>query len=118
MKFKVGDQVIVKKIDGICSSREGGFRTIAPKMYNFCGKVVTIEYVGKDYYHLREDGDKFYWDDGMFENIPFTTKTNIFVGKYKEFYVVIKEGHLVDNFFHSLEEISETYKDNTIIECK
>ena len=78
MKFKVGDKVRVKKwedleleykVDGDGYIHHDGV-AFNPKMKEYCGKELVIEYIGMDEY-LCYNG--WIWQDWMFEDIE--TKT-------------------------------------------
>lgn len=121
MRFRIGDKVLVKDRFNIKSSIST--RIVTPEMMSFCNKVVTIEFIGNDFYRVKEDRDKFCWDDGMFVDIisPIDKKEVkcLYVGKYGEFLVIIKDGNLQSEFFSSIEEIKKLYgNDYTVVRCK
>lgn len=83
MKYKVGDKVRVRQWDDM--RREFGedsdydIRTpnycFTLGMKKFCGELVTItDTPYSDCYLVAEDGDRFYWNDCMFEDIKKETK--------------------------------------------
>ena len=114
MKFKKGDRVTVKGMNEIRSSEPT--RIVTPEMHKLCNKEVTIEFVGNNYYYLKEDSNRFYWDDGMLKD---THRNKLYIGKCGEFYIIIKDGVLQNDFYDSIKEIDEAYgKKYTLIECK
>lgn len=121
MKFKVGDRVLVKNRFDIRSSIPT--RVVTSEMISFCGMVVTIESVGNDFYRIEEDRDNFCWDDGMFIGLASLIDKekrvkHLYVGKYGEFLVIIKDGDLQSEFFSSIEEIKKLYEnDYCVVRC-
>jgi hypothetical protein len=120
MKYKVGDKVLVKNRFDIRSSIPT--RVVTSEMISFCDKVVTIESIGNDFYRVEEDRDNFCWDDGMFIDrlspIDREEVKYLYVGKYGEFLVIIKDGNLQSDFFSSIEEIKKLYGNNyTVVKC-
>ncbi len=121
MKFKVGDKVLVKNRSDIKSSIPT--RIVTREMKLFCDKVVTIESIGSDFYRIEEDRDNFCWDDGMFIDrvSPINKEKEVkylYVGKYGEFLIIIKDGNLQSEFFSSIEEIKKLYEnDYRIVRC-
>lgn len=120
MKFKVGDKVLVK--DRITIKSSISTRVVTPEMKLFCDKVVTIGSVGSDFYRVEEDRDSFCWDDGMFIDrvspIDREEVKYLYVGKYGEFLIIIKDGNLQSEFFSSIEEIKKLYGDNYhVVRC-
>lgn len=69
-KFKVGDKVRVKSLDWYKTeyTNEGVRLSFVSDMSKFCGKIVTIEIVSNNLYYIKEDDDKFSWQDYMFED--------------------------------------------------
>lgn len=67
MKYKVGDKVRVRN-DLIHGERYDG---ISFYMDGWKDKIVTISFVGSDYYEIAEDEDKWCWTDEMFEDIKY-----------------------------------------------
>ena len=114
MKFKVGDRVTVKGINEIRSSIDT--RVITSEMLRLCDKEVTIEFVGDNYYYIKEDPNCFYWDDGMLKDIR--PRDKLYIGKCGEFYIIIKNGILQNDFYESIREIDEIYgKKYTLVVC-
>jgi hypothetical protein len=66
MKYKIGDKVRVR--EDLIHGREYGGITFY--MDDWKGEVVTISFVGSDYYEIAEDEDKWSWTDEMFEDVP------------------------------------------------
>lgn len=74
MRHKVGDKVRVKSLDWYNKNKDAG-GTICEKsqsfvddMSEFCGKIVTINGItDPHFYKIKEDKDRYYWDDWMFE---------------------------------------------------
>ena len=74
MKYKVGDKVRIKSSDKI-KYNFPIYVQFANEMYEYCGKVATIERVD-DYnsaYDIDLDNGKFYWTDEMFIDTIDTT---------------------------------------------
>ena len=73
MRYKVGDKVRVRK-DLVVDKDYGGYDFVS-SMEEFEGKIVTIESVDGDHYHIEEDKFefKFYWVDEMLEPIKVVT---------------------------------------------
>lgn len=69
MNYKVGDKVKVRK-DLVVDKNYGGYDFVS-NMEEFEGKIVTIESVDGDHYHIEEDKFefKFGWVDEMFEPV-------------------------------------------------
>lgn len=70
MRYKAGDKVRVRK-DLVVGKNYGGYDFVS-SMEKFEGKIVTIESVDDDHYHIEED--KFDWVDEMLE--PVITNWN------------------------------------------
>ena len=66
MKYRVGDKVRIRK--DLKSGSEYGDRYVTTFMGDFSNKVVTIKYVGEDYYEV-EEGDYCEWTDEMIEGL-------------------------------------------------
>lgn len=72
MKYKVGDKVLIKSLDWYNENKNkfgkvwtsGGQILFDKCMSEWCGKVMTISYVGVDYYTMAEDLEE-YWTDEM-----------------------------------------------------
>ena len=74
MKYKVGDEVIVRSWESM--EREFGLdddgyinvpKKFVPWMKHFCGRTVTIKRcIRNEYYEIIEDIGDYYWTDGMF----------------------------------------------------
>ncbi len=77
MKYKIGDVVRVKSLDWYNENKDSNgcidfyFPDISvslnSKMASFFGKKVTIEKINGNSYSINEDGHRFAWTDGMFE---------------------------------------------------
>ena len=67
MKYEVGD--IVKVREDLQASNGDTFDLyVLPEMVELAGKLVTISYVGDDYYRIEEDDKEYMWIDRFFEN--------------------------------------------------
>ena len=67
MKHEVGD--IVKVREDLKASNGDTFDLyVLPEMVELAGKLVTISYVGDDYYRIEEDDKEYMWIDRFFEN--------------------------------------------------
>ena len=86
MKYKVGDKVRIKSLDWYnenkdetddieCTNNIWFYR----EMSKFCGKVMTIFFVGVDYYTMAEDL-VVYWTDEMIEGLVEETKPEFKIG--------------------------------------
>ena len=94
-KYQVGNKVRVKNIttqeefDEMDSNSYFGFDGISLKdseMANFFGKVVTIKFVAADgSYLIKEDDNKFWWEDCMFDELvsELTMRIKYFEGATK-----------------------------------
>lgn len=73
MRYKVGDKVRVRK-DLVVDKNYDGYAFVS-SMEEFEGKIVTIESVDGDHYHIEEDKFefKFGWVDEMLEPIKVVT---------------------------------------------
>lgn len=67
MKYKVGDVVKVRE-DLQASNGDTFDLYVLPEMVELAGKLVTISYVGDDYYRIEEDDKEYMWIDRFFEN--------------------------------------------------
>lgn len=78
MKYKVGDKVKIHSFEFFEKNlpylnHSGSFVTpnnlhIVRSMLRYCDQIMTIEYVGKNFYNLE---DMFFdWDDYCFEEVP------------------------------------------------
>lgn len=77
MKYKIGDIVRVKSLDWYNENKDSNgcidfyypdvSVSLNSKMASFFGKKVTIEYIKGNSYLINEDGHRFAWTDGMFE---------------------------------------------------
>ena len=67
MKYKVGD--IVRLRSDIKLNKAYGSCCFIEYMCKFEGKKLTIAYVLKDCYLIREDREIWYWSDEMFEEV-------------------------------------------------
>lgn len=76
MKYKVGDRVRIKSLDWY-NENKNMFGKVWPMdgkfpfdkcMSKWCGKVMTISFVGTNYYTMVEDLVE-YWDDEMIEGL-------------------------------------------------
>lgn len=85
IKYKVGDKVRVRK-DLVHGEKYDG---ISFYMDGWKDKIVTISFVGSDYYEIAEDEDKWCWTDEMFEGVVETPTDGkvqtVDVGYYLEF---------------------------------
>ena len=87
-KYQVGNKVRVKNIttqeefDEMDSNSYFGFDGISledSEMANFFGKVVTIKFVAADgSYLIKEDDNKFWWEDCMFDELVDSTRNRGF----------------------------------------
>lgn len=74
MKYKVGDKVKIKSLDWYNANRdyngnvECGFYYFIEEMSKYCGKILTIGEIYRNYYDLQED-ENFIWTDDMFDSI-------------------------------------------------
>lgn len=67
MKYEIGD--IVKVREDLKASNGDTFDLyVLPEMVELAGKLVTISYVGDDYYRIEEDDKEYMWIDRFFEN--------------------------------------------------
>ena len=73
MRYKVGDKVKVRKDLAVDKDYDG--YAFVSSMEEFKGKIVTIESVDGDHYHIEEDKFefKFGWVDEMLEPIKVVT---------------------------------------------
>ena len=77
MKYKVGDEVLVKSLDWYYKNRDKidqvdcGSACFIQSIVTFCGKIVTISSVQPllKVYRIKEDGGTFNWTDEMFEGL-------------------------------------------------
>ena len=80
MKYKVGDKVRIKSLDWYNENKneDGSVWLMATthSKYNFmepqsdfCGKVVTIEEVYRNFYTITDHETDFYWTDEMIEGL-------------------------------------------------
>lgn len=100
MKYKVGDKVRVKSLDWYNANKnKGGFikgneETFVDEMSKLCGEIVTIEYIrNSKFYIIKEDKNKYSWEDWMFEEIM-----------KDEVKIEVPEGYVID-------------KENSTFEC-
>lgn len=74
MKYKIGDKVKIKSLDWYNANRdyngnvECGFYYFIEEMSKYCGKILTIGEIYRNYYDLQED-ENFIWTDEMFDSI-------------------------------------------------
>lgn len=74
MKYKIGDKVKIKSLDWYNDNRdfygnvECGFYYFIEEMSKYCGKILTIGEIYRNYYDLQED-ENFIWTDEMFDSI-------------------------------------------------
>lgn len=66
MKHKVGD--IVKVREDLKVGKDDGDVFVTIDMAEFAGKLVTIDSVDGEYYHIEEDDLNYYWIDDFFED--------------------------------------------------
>ena len=77
MKYKVGDEVLVKSLDWYYKNRDKidqvdcGSACFIQSIVTFCGKIVTISSVQPllKVYRIKEDGGTFNWTDEMIEGL-------------------------------------------------
>lgn len=122
LRYKVGDKVIVRKREDLLKEYSpgnpagdpfcGGQSFVQP-MNSFCGKVATIQHVGRDMYILIEDVRRWAWTDEMFESDlpkfyaikrPEDAHTNPLWGEYIRHLSKIEgaagySGHVDDMFY-------------------
>jgi hypothetical protein len=70
MKYKIGDKVRVR--EDLVDQKFYGEINYVSDMDEWKGKVVTISFVGSDYYEIAEEknSDKWAWSAEMFEDVP------------------------------------------------
>lgn len=77
MKYKVGNRVKIKSFEWYNKNKdENGNVLLKPLGYTYnlvksmarlCEKVVTIKFVGTNYYRILEDVENYYWTDEMID---------------------------------------------------
>ena len=77
MKYKVGD--VVKVRSDLSAKKIYDKIGVTTDMLNYKGKVVHIEEVIENRYHIKENNKKWYWTDKMLE--PLTEED---INKYFE----------------------------------
>jgi hypothetical protein len=76
VKYNVGDKVLVKNLDWYNTNKDASGNVqvpmcFVPAMSEWCGKVVTIQSKGCDFYWIAEGA--FMWSDEMFEGLADMT---------------------------------------------
>lgn len=87
MKYKVGDKVRIKSLDWYNENKNDfgkvwtsdGQRAFYKCMSKWCGKVMTVSYIGVNYYNMVEDWEES-WTDEMIEGLTEETKPKFKVG--------------------------------------
>ena len=67
LKYKVGDKVRIKNFDWF--RNKGANNMVVAYMKEYCGEVVTIKSVHKDFYQIKEDDWQYCWTDEMIEGL-------------------------------------------------
>ena len=82
MEIKIGRKYIVKLWEEMAKEFPASDEEIETPavfvlgMKGFCGTIITIdEYVYSDFWHIKEDGHEFYWDEHMLK--PYEGKEYI-----------------------------------------
>jgi len=75
MKYKVGDQVRVRK--DLEVDKEYGDNCFVDSMKEYSGKKVTITNICYGNYEIKEDNETFYWTNEMFEGLVTFTKADL-----------------------------------------
>ena len=83
MEYKVGDKVRIRK--NLKVDKSYGGATFVDKMEKHSGRTMTVDSITfNNKYLLKEDGDKWYWTDEMFEGaecITILVKDNKVIAK-------------------------------------
>jgi hypothetical protein len=66
MKYEIGD--IVKVREDLKVGKDNGDVYVTVDMAEFAGKLVTIDSIDGEYYHIEEDNLNYYWIDEFFED--------------------------------------------------
>ena len=105
LKYKVGDQLMVRsrKWYNSCKDMSGCVRLIGytesefdfiEDMAQYCGTVVTVSNVYRDFFSIKEDNERWYWTDEMIEGlVEEETKPKFKVGDIIE----LKKSHPCQN---------------------
>jgi hypothetical protein len=104
MKYKVGDKVRIKNLNWYNENKDRfgqidtGYAIFSPEMAEHCGRIVTISFVYKNYYDIKEDSEHWYWTDEMIESkIDETIETKVDENNYYKRYIgkhVVAGGNL------------------------
>lgn len=71
MRYKPGDKVMIRadlsEEANYADENDGGGMSVAEKMLDYAGKVVTIARCIGTYYEIEEDDGEWCWTIGMFD---------------------------------------------------